>query len=196
MPCHLLLNHLHWTRRHLYLNFILAPAASTVLLVWTEKSLSHLVGGPGPQDSQAKNGTLTVSNMLLQGHNSFQRKAAIRREIWELYKQFWYWTKKFRNFTPLYISALQLSQVTQLSSGDFSFLELRLHSNHDFQRWESYLWPAQPRWHQIPFKWAIPVAILIWARSSPSEESTKSTCYIVHEIQWTSFWLSKLYILT
>lgn len=43
-----------------------------------EKSLSHLVEGPGPQDLQAKNVTLTVSDMLLQGHNSFQGKAAIR----------------------------------------------------------------------------------------------------------------------
>lgn len=39
-----------------------------------ENSLSHLVGGAGPQDLQAKSVTLTVSNMLLQGHNSFQGK--------------------------------------------------------------------------------------------------------------------------
>lgn len=57
-------------------------------------------------------------------------------------------------------------------------------------------WPAQPRWHQISCKWAIPAAILIWARSCPSEGFTKSTWYTVHEIQWTSFWPPKLYILT
>lgn len=49
--------------RHPELSSILVPAASTVLLgTWTEKSLSHLEEGPGPQDSQAKNVTLAASN--------------------------------------------------------------------------------------------------------------------------------------
>lgn len=63
----------------LWLSFILAPAASTVLLgMWTEKSLSHLVGGPGPQDAQAKNVTPRVSNMLLQGQ-VFPRKGSNKK---------------------------------------------------------------------------------------------------------------------
>lgn len=74
-----------------------------------EKSLSHLVEGPDPQDWKAKNVTLTVSDMLLQGHNSFQGKAAIRREIWELYEQFWYWTEKE---TQEFLSSIYTSSAT------------------------------------------------------------------------------------
>lgn len=95
VPCHLPLEHLHWARETSLAQLHPGPCCLHCT-PWhmEEKSLSHLGGGAGPQDLQAKSVTLTVSNMLLQRHNSFQGKAAIRRVIWELYMQFWYWTEK------------------------------------------------------------------------------------------------------
>lgn len=72
VPCHPSLNHQHWAGAvwrgpwgRLYNSFILTPALPIAFCnLRTYRSLSHLVGGPGPQNPQGRDIITVVSNIL------------------------------------------------------------------------------------------------------------------------------------